>query len=213
MTISGLAIFYGGLVRAKNVLSVLMQCLAITSLVTVLWIAYGYGLAFGLLGQPAAANAPETVLGGLSKLFLRGVTNQSLQGTVPETIFITFPMTFAIITPALIVGAFAERMKFSAMLWFTALWLTLVYLPVCQQTPVPPHSLTLTVVGTGMLWVGWFGFYTASAGYSARSWSASSRPSAPAGRSRTSTSHASSACRRSAPCSPRRGASASRGCC
>jgi Amt family ammonium transporter len=209
MTIPGLAVFYGGLVRAKNVLSVLMQCLAITALVTVLWVAYGYSLAFGRLGLPVDPGASATFLGDLSKAFLRGVTASSVQGTVPETVFVTFQMTFAIITPALIIGAFAERMKFSAMLWFSALWLTLVYLPVCHMvwggptgwmarlgvldfaggivvhitagfsalvaalvvgrrdgfphTPMPPHSLTLTVVGTGMLWVGWFGFNAGSA--------------------------------------------------
>jgi Amt family ammonium transporter len=209
MTIPGLAIFYGGLVRAKNVLSVLMQCLAITALVTVLWVAYGYSLAFDQLGLRADADAPATWLGGISKLFLSGVSNQSLVGTVPETVFVTFQMTFAIITPALIIGAFAERMKFSAMLWFTGAWFTIVYLPICHMvwggptgvmarmgvidfaggivvhitagfsalvaalvvgnrqgyptTAMPPHSLTLTVVGTGMLWVGWFGFNAGSA--------------------------------------------------
>jgi len=209
MTIPGLSIFYGGLVRAKNVLSVLMQCLAITALVTVLWVAYGYSLAFDQLGVRVDANAPATFIGGISKLFLRGVSSHSLVGTVPESVYITFQMTFAIITPALIVGAFAERMKFSAMLWFSALWFTLVYLPICHMvwggssgfmarmevfdfaggivvhitagfsalvaalvvgnrhgyphTPMPPHSLTLTVIGTGMLWVGWFGFNAGSA--------------------------------------------------
>jgi ammonium transporter, Amt family len=209
MTVPGLSIFYGGLVRAKNVLSVLMQCLAITALVTVLWVAYGYSLAFDQLGMRVDANAPATFIGGISKLFLRGVSNQSLVGTVPESVYITFQMTFAIITPALIIGAFAERMKFSAMMWFTALWFTLVYLPICHMvwggptgfmarmgvfdfaggivvhitagfsalvaalmvgnrhgyphTPMPPHSLTLTVIGTGMLWVGWFGFNAGSA--------------------------------------------------
>jgi Amt family ammonium transporter len=133
MTIPGLAIFYGGLVRAKNVLSVLMQCLTITALVTVLWVAYGYSLAFGLLGLQIDASAPSTWLGGISKLFLRGVTSESLVGGVPESVFVTFQMTFAIITPALIIGAFAERMKFSAMLLFTALWLTIVYLPICHM--------------------------------------------------------------------------------
>jgi Amt family ammonium transporter len=209
MTLPGLAIFYGGLVRAKNVLSVLMQCLAITALVTVLWVAFGYSLAFDQLGLRVAAESPATWIGGISKLFLRGVRSDTVVGTVPETVFVTYQMTFAIITPALIIGAFAERMKFSAMLWFTGLWVTLVYLPVCHmvwggstgwmarmgvfdfaggivvhitagfsalvaamlvggrhgypQQPMPPHSLTLTVVGTGMLWVGWFGFNAGSA--------------------------------------------------
>ena len=106
MTVPGLSIFYGGLVRAKNVLSVLMQCLAITALVTVLWVAYGYSLAFDQLGIRVDANAPATFIGGISKLFLRGVSNQSLVGTVPESVYVTFQMTFAIITPALIIGAF-----------------------------------------------------------------------------------------------------------
>jgi Amt family ammonium transporter len=133
MTSPGLALFYGGLVRTKNVLSVLMQCLAITAVVTVLWVVFGYSLAFDRLGLAAAEDASATVIGGLSKLFLRGVTSQSVQGTVPEAVFVTFQMTFAIITPALIIGAFAERMKFSAMLWFTTLWLTIVYLPICHM--------------------------------------------------------------------------------
>jgi Amt family ammonium transporter len=121
MTIPGLALFYAGMVRAKNVLSVLMQCFAITALMTILWALYGYSIAFG--GEGA-------YWGGLSKLFLRGVTVDALSGSIPETVFMTFQMTFAIITPALIVGAFAERMKFSAMLCFMGLWLTLVYAPI-----------------------------------------------------------------------------------
>ncbi len=121
MTIPGLSLFYAGMVRAKNVLSVLMQCFTITALMTILWTLYGYSIAFG--GEGA-------YWGGLDKLFLRGVTVDSLSGSIPETVFMTFQMTFAIITPALIVGAFAERMKFSAMLWFMGLWLTLVYAPI-----------------------------------------------------------------------------------
>ena len=123
MTIPGLSLFYAGMVRSKNVLSVLMQCFAITSLMTVLWVIYGYSMAFGGAGS---------FWGGLSKVFLKGVTVDSLSGTIPETIFMTFQMTFAIITPALIVGAFAERMKFSAILLFMALWFTIVYAPVCH---------------------------------------------------------------------------------
>ena len=123
MTIPGLSLFYAGMVRSKNVLSVLMQCFAITSLMTVLWVLYGYSIAFG--GEGA-------YWGGLSKTFLRGVGVDALSGTIPETVFMTFQMTFAIITPALIVGAFAERMKFSAILLFMALWLTLVYAPICH---------------------------------------------------------------------------------
>ena len=121
MTIPGLALFYAGMVRAKNVLSVLMQCFVITALMTLLWFFYGYSIAFG--GEGA-------FWGGLDKLFLRGVTVDAVSGTIPESVFLTFQMTFAIITPALIVGAFAERMKFSAMLWFMGLWLTLVYAPI-----------------------------------------------------------------------------------
>ncbi len=128
MTIPGLALFYGGMVRAKNVLSVLMQCFAITALVTILWTIYGYSLAFGDGGSL------NSVIGGLDNLFLKGVSLTSVYGTqtIPETVFMTFQMTFAIITPALIVGAFAERMKFSALMWFMGLWLTLVYLPVAH---------------------------------------------------------------------------------
>ena len=124
MTIPGLSLFYAGLVRAKNVLSVLMQCFALTGLMSILWAIYGYSLAStdgGSLNQ---------WIGGLDKLFLSGVTVDALSGTIPESVFMTFQMTFAIITPALIVGAFAERMKFSAMIWFMALWLTLVYVPI-----------------------------------------------------------------------------------
>ncbi len=121
MTIPGLSLFYAGMVRSKNVLSVLMQCFAITALMTVLWVVYGYSIAFG--GEGA-------FWGGLDKMFLKGVTVDSLSGTIPETVFMTFQMTFAVITPALIVGAFAERMKFSAMLIFMAIWLTVVYAPI-----------------------------------------------------------------------------------
>ena len=123
MTIPGLSLFYAGMVRSKNVLSVLMQCFAITSLMTVLWALYGYSIAFG--GEGA-------YWGGLDKMFLAGVTVDSMSGTIPEALFMTFQMTFAIITPALIVGAFAERMKFSATLLFMAIWLTLVYAPICH---------------------------------------------------------------------------------
>ena len=123
MTIPGLSLFYAGMVRSKNVLSVLMQCFAITSLMTVLWVIYGYSMAFGGAGS---------FWGGLSKIFLKGVSVDSLSGTIPETVFMTFQMTFAIITPALIVGAFAERMKFSAILLFMTVWFTVVYAPVCH---------------------------------------------------------------------------------
>jgi Amt family ammonium transporter len=124
MTVPGLALFYAGLVRAKNVLSVLMQCFAITGLMSIIWAVYGYSLA------STDGGALNQWIGGLDKLFLAGVTVDALSGTIPETVFMTFQMTFAIITPALIVGAFAERMKFSAMIWFMALWVTLVYVPI-----------------------------------------------------------------------------------
>ena len=122
MTLPGLALFYGGLVRTKNVLSVFMQCFAIASMASILWIIVGYTMAFGEGGSQW--------LGGFSRVFLNGVTEDSLSGTYPETVFVMFQMTFAIITPALIVGGFAERMRFSAMLMFSALWLLFVYAPV-----------------------------------------------------------------------------------
>src|SRR5690606_17791097 len=113
-----------GMVRAKNALSVMMQCFVLACLVTVLWTLYGYSLAFdGDIGS---------FIGGLGKAFMSGGTVDSVSGSIPETVFSTFQLTFAIITPALIVGAFAERMKFSALLWFMGLWLTIVYAPVCH---------------------------------------------------------------------------------
>jgi Amt family ammonium transporter len=124
MTIPGLSLFYAGLVRSKNVLSILMQCFAITALISVLWLVAGYSIAFG----PAESG----FWGGLDKAFLSGVTRESLWGNIPESLFIAFQMTFAIITPALIVGAFAERMKFSSMLLFSGLWALFVYFPVCH---------------------------------------------------------------------------------
>ena len=125
MTIPGLALFYAGLVRSKNVLSVLMQCFAITCMASILWFAYGYGLAFGDGGSM------NKWIGSID-WFMSSVSRDSLSGTIPETVFVMFQMTFAIITPALVVGGFAERMKFSAMLWFSGIWLTVVYLPVCH---------------------------------------------------------------------------------
>jgi Amt family ammonium transporter len=133
MTIPGLALFYGGLVRAKNVLSVLMQCFAIAGLMTVLWTLYGYSLAFSTTGMEAGAINLNTFIGGLDKVLFAGLTRESLTAAIPESVFATFQMTFAIITPALIVGAFAERMKFSAMLWFMAIWFTLVYAPIAHM--------------------------------------------------------------------------------
>ena len=210
MTIPGLALFYGGLVRVQNVLSVLMQCFALTGLITIVWIICGYSLAFNTAGMEAGKVTLTSFVGGLGTMFLRGIGVDTLSGTIPETVFITFQLTFAIITPALIAGAFAERMKFSAMLIFSILWSIIVYAPLChmawsgdgsflgdiigaldfaggtvvhinagiaalvaailvgkrigyQITPMPPHSLTLTVVGASMLWVGWFGFNAGSA--------------------------------------------------
>jgi Amt family ammonium transporter len=197
MTIPGLALFYGGLVRTRNVLSVLMQCFAITALMTILWVVAGYTISFG------DGNA---FMGGFGKAFLNGVGPDAMSGTIPEILFAMFQMTFAIITPALIIGAFAERMKFSAMLLFTGAWMLLIYSPVCHwvwgggwlgsmgaldfaggtvvhinagiaglvsaivlgkrkgypTAPMMPHSLTLSVVGASMLWVGWFGFNAGS---------------------------------------------------
>ena len=209
MTIPGLALFYGGLVRAKNVLSVLMQCFALTAILSVVWVIIGYSLAFNTNGMTAGTTNLNSFIGGLGTAFLSGVTADSLSGTIPETVFITFQMTFFIITPALIVGAFAERMKFSAVLLFSVLWGILVYAPICHMTwggdgslfgdmgvldfagglvvhinagvaalvacivigkrqgypdaQILPHSLSLTVVGASMLWVGWFGFNAGSA--------------------------------------------------
>ncbi len=134
MTIPGLALFYGGLVRVRNVLSVLMQCLALTAVITIIWLAFGYSLAFDSTGMAAGQLNLHTFIGGLSKAFLRGVDGNTISGTIPEALFFAFQLTFAIITPALIVGSFAERMKFSAMLWFSVLWLLVVYLPICHMT-------------------------------------------------------------------------------
>jgi Amt family ammonium transporter len=123
MTLPGLALFYGGLVRTKNILSVLMQCFAICCAVSLIWLIAGYSLAFD-------ATSGNGLIGGLSKAWLSGIEPDTLSGTIPETVFVMFQLTFAIITPALIVGGFAERMRFSAMLLFSVLWLLTVYLPV-----------------------------------------------------------------------------------
>ncbi len=131
--VPGLALFYGGMVRSKNILSVMMQCFAITGLISVLWVIYGYSLAFDTAGMEQGVVNFNSFVGGLSKAFLAGLGTDSLIGAFPESVFIFFQMTFAIITPALIVGAFAERMKFSAMLIFTAVWFTLVYAPIAHM--------------------------------------------------------------------------------
>ncbi|HEC14704.1 MAG TPA: ammonium transporter, partial [Rhodospirillales bacterium] len=124
MTIPGLALFYGGMVRKKNVLATVMQSFAVTCLMTVLWMVIGYSLAFT---DGGSANA---FVGGLDQMFLRGIKIDSLSGTIPESVFMTFQMTFAIITPALITGAFADRMKFSSMLVFLGLWMVIIYAPI-----------------------------------------------------------------------------------
>ena len=126
MTLPGLALFYAGLVRSKNVLSIIIQCFAITSVASIVWLACGYSLAFGDGG------ANQAWMGGFSKSWLSGVTSNSLSGQVPEYLFFMFQLTFAAITPALVIGGFAERMKFSAVLLFTAAWLVLVYAPVAH---------------------------------------------------------------------------------
>jgi Amt family ammonium transporter len=127
MTLPGLAFFYGGLVRSKNILSVLVQCFAIAGVMSLLWVVYGYSLAF------SDGGSLQKFIGGLDMALLKGLAVDSVSGSIPESVFVTFQMTFAIITPALIVGAFAERMKFRAMLLFTVLWFTFSYLPVCHM--------------------------------------------------------------------------------
>jgi len=134
--VPGLALFYGGMVRSKNVLSVMMQCFAITGLVTVLWFIYGYSMAFDTTGMEQGVINVNSFVGGMGKAFLAGITPASITSATalfPEAVFVTFQMTFAIITPALIVGAFAERMKFSAMLVFMGVWFTLVYAPIAHM--------------------------------------------------------------------------------
>jgi len=199
MTIPGLALFYGGLSRSKNMLSVLMHVMVIFALITLLWAIYGYSLAFADGGS---------FYGGFGKLFLAGITPDTLSGTIPEYVFVAFQSTFAAITCALIVGSYAERIKFAAVLLFSVLWFTLAYLPIAHMVWAPPgllfkdgtldfaggtvvhinagvaglvgawvigrrlgygreamapHSLTFTMIGASLLWVGWFGFNAGSA--------------------------------------------------
>lgn len=141
MTLPGLALFYAGMVRAKNVLSVMMQCFAIAGVITVLWVAYGYSLAFDTTGMVAGEVNLASFIGGFEKAFLAGVARDSLVMTIPETLFVMFQLTFAIITPALIVGAFAERMRFASMLVFSVLWFTFAYLPIAHMTWAGPGGL------------------------------------------------------------------------
>src|SRR5688572_23815657 len=126
MTLPGLALFYAGLVRSKNVLSILMQCFAVTCVVSLLWLAVGYSLTF------SDGGVAQNFIGGLDKAFLAGVARDAVAGTIPESVFFMFQMTFAVITPALVIGGFAERMRFSVVLWFTVLWLLLVYVPIAH---------------------------------------------------------------------------------
>jgi len=126
MTLPGLALFYGGLVRTKNSLSILMQCFTIACIITIIWVAYGYSMSF------SDGGAMNAWVGGLSNAFLAEVGRDSMSGTIPETVFVMFQLTFAIITPALIIGGFAERMRFSSMILFSVFWVTFVYFPVCH---------------------------------------------------------------------------------
>ena len=199
MTIPGLSLFYGGLVRVRNVLSVLMQCFSITCVASLVWLILGYSLAF---------SEGNGLIGGFSNILFANVQEETVSGTIPESLFALFQMTFAVITPALIFGGFAERVKYSGVMLFSVLWLVLVYAPVTHwvwaeggwlfemglldfaggtvvhitagvaslvcalvigsrsgfgKTPMPPHNMTMTVTGAGMLWVGWFGFNGGSA--------------------------------------------------
>ena len=134
MTIPGLALFYGGLVKSRNVLSLLMQCLSLTAVLSLVWVVCGYSLAFDPTGMTKGSVNLHSIIGGTSRLGMTGMTPETLKGSIPEMLFAAYQMTFAVITPALMIGAFAERMKFSAVLWFSSLWLLFVYVPICHMT-------------------------------------------------------------------------------
>ncbi len=134
MTLPGLALFYGGLVRTRNVLSVLMQCIALAGIITPLWIIFGYSLAFDTTGMVKDSITLHAFIGGFDKALFLGIGADTLAGSIPEVLFAAFQLTFAIITPCLITGAFVERMKFSSMLVFSTAWVVLVYLPICHMT-------------------------------------------------------------------------------
>lgn len=134
MTIPGLALFYGGLVQTRNVLSLLMQCLTLTAVLSLVWVAVGYSGAFDSTGMTKGSVGWNSFVGGVGRLGMLGMNPDSLKGSIPELLFAAYQMTFAVITPALMIGAFAERMKFSAVLWFSSLWLIVVYVPICHMT-------------------------------------------------------------------------------
>ena len=196
MTVPGVALLYGGMVSKKNIISTITQTFMITCLVTLLWFIVGYSLSF-------SEGSFNSFVGGFSNLFLKGVGVESLSGTIPESVFVVFQLTFAIITAALICGAVAERMNFSALVIFIAVWILLVYAPIChmvwgggllaslgvldfaggtvvhincgiaglvaaivlgeRKKRSRPHNLLLSLIGTSLLWVGWFGFNAGSA--------------------------------------------------
>ncbi len=209
MTLPGLFLFYGGLLQKRNVLSVMVQCFALAATVTLIWLAFGYSVAFDTTGMQAGEVGVHAFVGGLGRAFLNGVDASTLWGSIPEPLFFMYQLTFAIITPGLFLGAFAERMKFTAVMLFSLLWLVIVYLPICHMVwggpgayfadlgvkdfaggivvhitagfaalvaaivvgprdgyparPFIPHNMTATMIGTAMLWVGWFGFNGGSA--------------------------------------------------
>ncbi len=134
MTIPGLALFYGGLVRSRNVLSLLMQCLSLTAVLSLVWVVCGYSLAFDSTGMSKGSLNLASFIGGFSRFGLASISPDTLKGSIPEMLFVSYQMTFAVITPALMIGAFAERMRFSAVLWFSSLWLLVVYVPICHMT-------------------------------------------------------------------------------